>query len=197
MKSRTPGKVRIISGSWRNSRLDVADLPGLRPTPERVRETLFNWLQPRLPGARCLDLFAGTGVLGFEAASRGAGSVVLVERDPSLVRRLNEAKSRLRADVVEVIQADALSWLQAAHPPFDIVFIDPPFAQGLWQQVLPALLPILANDARIHIESPIATHYPAPARWALLREGRTREMRHVLYAASAAGPVTLGPGEGE
>lgn len=195
--NRTPGKVRIIAGSWRNSRLDVAELPGLRPTPERVRETLFNWLQPRLSGSRCLDLFAGSGALGFEAASRGAGSVVMVERDPTLIRRLNETKSRLRADSVAVVQADALSWLRVAQPPFDIVFVDPPFAQDLWQQVLPALLPMLANDARIHVESPIATQYSVPARWSLLREGRTRELRHVLYAAPAAGPVTLGPGEGE
>lgn len=196
MNPQAPGKVRIIAGSWRNSRLDVADLPGLRPTPERVRETLFNWLQPRLPGARCLDLFAGSGALGLEAASRGAGHVVLVERDASLVQRLNAAKARLRATQVEVIQADALHWLQSAHAPFDIVFIDPPFAHNLWSQVLPALLPILASDARIHVESPLSTDYPLPARWLALREGHTRDMRHVLYAAAVSGPVTLGPGEG-
>ncbi len=197
MNAMAPGKIRIISGIWRNSRLHVADLQGLRPTPERVRETLFNWLQPRLPGARCLDIFAGTGALGFEAASRGAGHVTLVEHNPALVRCLHDTKTRLRADMVEVVQADALSWLLTSHSAFDIVFIDPPFAQNLWQQVLPALQPILANEARVHIESPITTHYRVPAQWALLREGHTRDMRHVLYAASAAGPVTLGLGKGE
>ncbi|PIQ37617.1 MAG: 16S rRNA (guanine(966)-N(2))-methyltransferase RsmD [Lysobacterales bacterium CG17_big_fil_post_rev_8_21_14_2_50_64_11] len=197
MNPQAPGKVRIIAGSWRNSRLDVVDLPGLRPTPERVRETLFNWLQPRLPGARCLDLFAGSGALGFEAASRGAGHVLLVERDASLVQRLNAAKTRLRAEQVDVVQADALHWLQMPQPPFDIVFIDPPFAHNLWPQVLPALLPMLANDARIHVESPLATPYPVPARWLALREGHTRDMRHVLYAAGVASPATLGSGEGQ
>ncbi|PKM15715.1 MAG: 16S rRNA (guanine(966)-N(2))-methyltransferase RsmD [Gammaproteobacteria bacterium HGW-Gammaproteobacteria-2] len=197
MRSKPPGKVRIIAGTWRNSRLDVADVPGLRPTPERVRETLFNWLQPRLPGACCLDLFAGSGALGFEAASRGAAHVAMLERDGSLVRNLQQAKDRLHADQVDVIHADALEWLNVAQGPFDIVFIDPPFAQSLWQQVLPALQRLLAADARVHVESPLATHCPVPAQWTLLREGHTRDMRHVLYAASAVGPVTLVPGEGE
>lgn len=158
-------------------------MPGLRPTPERVRETLFNWLQPRLPGARCLDLFAGSGALGFEAASRGAAQVVMVERDGALVRSLQQTKSRLSADQIDIIHADALAWLNAAQGPFDIVFIDPPFAQDLWQRVLPALQRALADDARIHVESPLTVHYPLPAQWSLLREGRTRDMRHVLYGS--------------
>lgn len=193
MRSQPPGKVRIIAGSWRNSRLEVVDVPGLRPTPERVRETLFNWLQPRLPGARCLDLFAGSGALGFEAASRGAAQVVMVERDGTLVRNLQQTKGRLSAGQVDIIHADALEWLNTARGPFDIVFIDPPFAQDLWHRVLPALQPLLAGDARIHVESPLTAHFPLPAQWGLLREGHTRDMRHVLYAAPAAGPATLGP----
>src|SRR3546814_10250620 len=113
MRSKPPGKVRIIAVRWRNSRLDVADMPGLRPTPERVRETLFNWLQAREPGARCLDLFAGSGALCFEATSRGAAQVVMVERDGALVRSLEQAKTLLGADQVEVIDADELSRLNS------------------------------------------------------------------------------------
>src|SRR5690606_15336453 len=125
-----PGRIRIIGGTLRGSRLDVPDRPGLRPTADRVRETLFNWLQPVLPGARCLDAFAGTGALGLEAASRGAASVLALERDPALATALRAAVQRLGATTVEVHAADALAWL--ARPPdrrFDIVFLDPPFAE--------------------------------------------------------------------
>ncbi len=178
-----PGKLRIIAGSLRNSRLAVPDRPGLRPTPERVRETLFNWLMPVLPGARCLDLFAGTGALGIEALSRGAGEVVFVERDVALAAALRANLARLRQLQAPVVCADALSWLHAPHPPFDIVFLDPPFAQDLWQAAARALAPSLVPGAWVYVESPAATLPALPADWRLHREGRAGEVRYALYRA--------------
>lgn len=126
------GQVRIIAGEWRGRKLDVPDLPGLRPSGDRGRETLFNWLQPYLPGARCADLFAGSGALGFEAASRGAAHVDLVEIAPLAVSALVESRSALRAEQVAVHRANALDWLAAQAPDsLDVVFIDPPFDSGL------------------------------------------------------------------
>jgi len=126
-----PGRLRIIAGRWRGRRLTVPALPGLRPTPDRVRETLFNWLGPRVEGARCLDLFAGTGALGFEAASRGAAQVVMVEQASRAVAQLRSHAAALLADVVEVVDREALSWLGGRFRRFDIVFLDPPFGRGL------------------------------------------------------------------
>jgi 16S rRNA (guanine966-N2)-methyltransferase len=175
-----PGVVRIIGGSWRGSKLPVADVAGLRPTADRVRETLFNWLQPMLAGATALDVFAGTGALGFEAASRGAAKVVLVERDPKLAASLSASATRLHADAVEVVCDDALSWLaRSPDQKFDLVFLDPPFAAALWQPALAALAPWLADDAWLYLESPRAA--PAAADgWAPYREGQTRDVRYAL-----------------
>jgi 16S rRNA (guanine966-N2)-methyltransferase len=186
-RSRPPapatGKVRIIGGRWRGTRLDVADAPGLRPTSDRVRETLFNWLQPILPGARVLDLFAGSGALGFEALSRGARSAVLVERDAKLVATLRAIAARLQGgEAAAVVQADAMAWLhQQPDNEFDLAFVDPPFDANFWGGVLPALTRKLAADAWLYVESPPeADAVPAP-EWALHREGRTREVRYALY----------------
>lgn len=196
MKSTTPGKVRIIAGRWRNSRLDVADRPGLRPTSERVRETLFNWLQSRIAGARCLDLFAGTGALGLEAASRGAAEVTLLERDPLLVERLRAHVLRLQAVQVQVIATDALVWMAGSRQRFDLVFVDPPFALKLWNQTLASLAPLLADDARVYVESGAEAALHIPSGWELLREGRTREVRYALFAVKAEAPATLTAGMG-
>ena len=178
-----PGSVRIIAGRWRGTRLPVPDAPGLRPTSDRVRETLFNWLQPVLPGARVLDLFAGTGALGLEAASRGAARVQLVEADARLAQTLAATAARLDPDGrVAVRQGDALAFLREdAGAPWDIAFVDPPFAAGLWPAVLAALPARLAADAWLYLESP-AGHAPAlPSDWALHREGGTRDVRYALY----------------
>ncbi|MCD7097144.1 16S rRNA (guanine(966)-N(2))-methyltransferase RsmD [Stenotrophomonas sp. MMGLT7] len=179
------GQVRIIGGRWRNTRLPVADLAGLRPTGDRVRETLFNWLMPKLPGARVLDLFAGSGVLGLEAVSRGAASAVLVERDPGQAARLREAVGRLdAATLIEVVQGDALAWLAGVPAAgFDIAFLDPPFAAGLLPATLPALAPRLAPGAWVYVEAP---EEPAalPAGWTPHRQGRTRETCYTLYRTS-------------
>lgn len=178
-----PGSVRIIAGRWRGTRLPVPDRPGLRPTSDRVRETLFNWLQPVLPGARVLDLFAGSGALGLEAASRGAAQVQLVEADPQLARALTETAARLDPERrVAVHRGDALAFLRtSAEAPFDIAFVDPPFAAGLWPAVL-ALLPArMAAQAWLYVESQAGQVPPMPAEWALHRENHTRQVRYALY----------------
>ena len=127
-RSASKGAVRIIAGRWRSRRLPVVTTERLRPTPDRVRETLFNWLAGEVGGARCLDLFAGTGALGFEAASRGAKSVVMVERECGVAAVLERAARALGADNVTITCADALAWTPPAGGQFDIVFLDPPWS---------------------------------------------------------------------
>lgn len=196
MKPRQPaaamGQVRIIGGRWRNTKLPVPLSPGLRPSSDRVRETLFNWLTPRLGGARVLDLFAGSGALGLEAVSRGAAQATLVERDAALSRQLRESVARLGAqDQITVVQADALQWLrQPAGPLADIAFVDPPFADGLWEAVIAGLPSHLAADAWLYVESPADQAPKMPAAWLLHREGGTREVRFALYRRATA---TLSP----
>ena len=182
------GQVRIIGGRWRNTRLQVPQLQGLRPTSDRVRETLFNWLMPKLPGARVLDLFAGSGALGLEAVSRGAASAQLVERDPALVSALRQVVTRLDAAAqVQVAAADAVQWLDSAAPQqADIVFIDPPFAAGLWAQVFERLPRHLAADAWLYVEAPAGAAPMPPAGWSQHREGATRDVGYVLYRRVAA-----------
>ena len=186
------GQVRIIGGKWRNTKLPVPMSPGLRPSSDRVRETLFNWLMPKLGGARVLDLFAGSGALGLEAISRGAAQATLVERDGALCRQLRESVAKLGSqDQIQVAQADALQWLaQSAAGQADIVFVDPPFAAGLWESVLAGLEPHLAADAWLYLESPADQVPVVPAPWLLHREGGTREVRFALYRRAAA---TLSP----
>ncbi|KAF1718356.1 16S rRNA (guanine(966)-N(2))-methyltransferase RsmD [Pseudoxanthomonas yeongjuensis] len=179
------GKVRIIGGRWRGTRLPVPASPGLRPSGDRVRETLFNWLMPVLAGARVVDVFAGTGALGLEAVSRGAAHAVLVERDAALARSLSETVARLSAqELVEVAHGDALAWLGRQAPAsFDVAFVDPPFDADLWQPTLAALLPKLAQSAWLYVESPPGQAPTLPVEWALHREGHTREVRYALYRA--------------
>lgn len=178
-----PGRVRIVGGRWRGTRLDVPDVDGLRPTSDRVRETLANWLQPALPGARVLDLFAGTGALGFESVSRGAASAVLVERDARLAAALAATAARLPGgDVLQVRRGDALQ-VAAALPAgsIDIAFVDPPFAAGLWDAALAALAPALAPQAWLYVESESDRPATPDAEWRLHRELRTRETHCALY----------------
>ncbi|QCO67403.1 16S rRNA (guanine(966)-N(2))-methyltransferase RsmD [Luteimonas yindakuii] len=177
------GSVRIVGGRWRGTRLPVPDAPGLRPTSDRARETLFNWLQPWLPGARVLDLFAGSGALGLEAVSRGAAQAVLVERDAALADALDASVHRLDArDSVQVVRADVREWLRAPlFGRFDGVFCDPPFEAGLWATVLERLDPWLNDAAWLYLESPASAPVEPAGAWRLHREGGTRDARHALY----------------
>lgn len=172
--------MRIIAGTWRGRRIEVAEAADLRPSADRVRETLFNWLMPELPGARCLDLFAGTGVLGCEAVSRGAASACLVERDRALAARLRALKETLASPALEVVEADALAWLKHAARPFNIVFVDPPFHQDLARQALLALARgWLAPGALIHVETERGA-LPELAEFAPHRAGHTRQVDYAL-----------------
>jgi 16S rRNA (guanine966-N2)-methyltransferase len=181
----SPGRVRIIGGSLRGSILNVPERAGLRPTPGRVRETLFNWLQGHLAGARCLDLFAGTGALGIEALSRGAAAVCFVERDAGLADALRAQLERLDQHNWQVVCADAPGWLRADPPaqPYDLVFLDPPFADGLWSALAGWLESAgwLAPQAFIHLEMPLAGEFVAPPAWSVWRRARAGEVAHALY----------------
>ena len=151
------GEIRIIGGQWKRTRLKVATKPGLRPTPDRVRETLFNWLGQDLTGWRCLDAFAGTGALGLEAASRGATAVRLVEQDAALVAQLGGLQQRLGAANVVVQRGDGIAALRQATPgTLDVVFLDPPFDADLFLPALQAAATALAPDGFIYLEAPQA-----------------------------------------
>ncbi len=180
-----PGSVRIIGGRWRRTRVAVAASEALRPTSDRVRETLFNWLAPVIEGARCLDLYAGSGVLGFEAVSRGARAATLVDDDPAAVRVMQALAGRLGAHEIEICRAEALGWLRAAPRAYDIVFVDPPFGAGLLEPTL-ALLGAgwLAPAALVYVEAP-AKAPPLPAGWTVTRSGATRQVRYALLSRSS------------
>lgn len=170
---RTIGSVRIIGGRWRGRKLPVPDAPGLRPSGDRVRETLFNWLQPHIQGARCADLFAGTGALGFEAASRGAGEVTLVERSANLADVLRHTAESLQAANVQIVHADALDWLGAQAPgSLDIIFVDPPFDTHLGKNTLERVSEsrALASGGLVYLESPRADAQSVPGNFLVARE---------------------------
>ena len=173
------GQIRIIAGEYRGRRIRVASRPGLRPTPDRVRETLFNWLGQRLDGESCLDLFAGTGALGFEAASRGAARVVMVEADRTAFSALQTARETIGARNVELILGDALAYLAKARERFDVVFLDPPFRQNALPAVLERLQPRLAGGARVYIEAPAACMLGG--RWHELKSARAGQVSYQLF----------------
>jgi 16S rRNA (guanine966-N2)-methyltransferase len=155
--SATAHEVRIIGGQWKRTKLPVADKPGLRPTPDRVRETLFNWLGHDLAGWRCADVFAGTGALGLEAASRGAAEVLLVEQDPELVSLLRATVAKLQASSVKVERANGLSVLGRLAPAsLNLVFLDPPFEAALYEKALAAAGPLLGAEGVVYLEAPTA-----------------------------------------
>ncbi len=182
--------VRIIGGSWRGRRIPVPDLPGLRPTPDRVRETLFNWLQQDVADARCLDLFAGSGALGLEALSRGAREVVFVEPAVGAARSLREQLTRLGVTAkAQLVEMGAKRYLTTPAAPFDLVFVDPPFGQ----QALPLYLPLLAAAGRVrpgglvYLECERTAGTPAlPAHWELLRSKSAGEVGYHLARAMAS-----------
>jgi len=163
-------RVRIIGGRWRSRILRFPPAAQLRPTPDRVRETLFNWLGQRLDGLACLDLFAGSGALGFEALSRGAARVVMVESDRAIAAALRESAKLLEAEP-QVVVRDAMDYLAHTGEAFDVVFVDPPYASGLAERALAALGPRLAPGARVYVESDRRLDPPggwracSPPRW--------------------------------
>ncbi len=172
-------RVRIIGGEWRSRLIDFEDAEGLRPTPDRVRETLFNWLGQDLTGWRVLDLFAGSGVLGFEALSRGAASAVLVDRSRGAVERLRATAAALGTDRAELLHCDALEFLaRPGGSAFDVVFVDPPYASGLALPVLERLAPHLAPGARVYVESAAPLALPG---WTALRSGRAGAVCYQLF----------------
>jgi 16S rRNA (guanine966-N2)-methyltransferase len=180
-------EVRIIGGLWKRSKLPVADQPGLRPTPDRVRETLFNWLGQDLSGWRCLDAFAGSGALGFEAASRGAAEVVLLERDPALAASLRQCQQRLQADRLRIEAADALNWMsRAAAGRFDLVLLDPPFGSDLLERALPLALPLVDRAGFIYLEA-AGRPTTLPEGWMLHRQGRAGAVHFHLLKRAADG----------
>lgn len=172
------GRVRIIGGEWRSRLIPVPDRPGLRPTPDRVRETLFNWLGQDLTGLVCLDLFAGSGALGFEAASRGAARVVMVDKDRLTLETLERSRRELGATGVEIVAGDALEFLARASDRFDVVFLDPPFRQNGLPEVLSRLPRCLAAGARVYIEAGRPVEPSAP--WLELRRKRAGQVSYQL-----------------
>jgi len=172
-------RVRIIGGRWRSRVIRFPPAAQLRPTPDRVRETLFNWLGQRLDGLACLDLFAGSGALGFEALSRGARKVVMVESDRTVAAALRESAKLLEADGAEIVVGDAIAFLGRSGEPFDVVFLDPPFASDLAARAMERLLPRLNAGARVYVESAEPLAMPAP--WKALREDRAGAVRYALY----------------
>ncbi len=183
-KSGKSNSVRIIGGDWRGRRLPVADVPGLRPTGDRCRETLFNWLQPWVPAADCADLFAGTGALGFEAASRGAASVLMIEKHPQAQSVLRQSIEQLQAGQVNLHAGGAMSLIKDLKPDsFDIVFVDPPFDSNLCELVLERLVKsdCVRRGGFIYVESPASVVIPAPEAWSTWRDKQLGEVRMQLF----------------
>jgi 16S rRNA (guanine(966)-N(2))-methyltransferase RsmD len=171
-------RVRIIGGAWRSRLISFPPSKDLRPTPDRVRETLFNWLGQDLTGKTCLDLFAGSGALGFEAASRGARRVVMVENDATVFRAIATNREALAATAVEPKKADALEFLRAGDGVYDVVFLDPPFKAGYWSRLAPLLPPRLAPGALVYYES--ATPPELQPGWNVHRQDRAGQVRYQL-----------------
>ena len=187
--SRAARTLRIIGGSWRGRRLRFPPSAQIRPTPDRVRETLFNWLAARVPGARCLDLFAGSGALGLEALSRGAAHVTFVERDAAAAREIAARLAEWGGQEARVEHIDARAFLERTPAPFDIVFLDPPFASGLLAAT-PARLEQggwLTPDALVYVESAADAPPLVPPVWTALKEKRAGEVGYHLYSRAARG----------
>jgi 16S rRNA (guanine966-N2)-methyltransferase len=186
-KKSRPGRLRIVAGNWRSRLLEIADAPGLRPTSERIRETLFNWLAPRLADARCLDLFAGSGALGLEALSRGAASCVFVENSAKVVAALRKNIATLDAGGADIHEIDAIEYLNGLRKvEFDIVFLDPPFETDMHADLCRLLVErsLLAEGARIYIEESCST--PAtvlPGGWQIMHTKNAGNVRYSLMSS--------------
>lgn len=189
------GQIRIIGGQWRGRKLPVPDSPGLRPTTDRVRETLFNWLAPSMVDARCLDCFAGSGALGLEALSRYAASATLLEMDRSVSQQLQQNLASLKATHAKVVNTNSLAFLAQTGTPHDVVFVDPPFRKGLLEETLTLLENNgwLADDALIYVESEVENGLPpVPAHWELHREKVAGQVAYRLYHRQSQGETDAG-----
>lgn len=183
--SRHPGhgnKVRLIGGEYRRLQLHFPDAAGLRPTPDRVRETLFNWLGQDLTGMTCLDAFAGSGALGFEAASRNASRVVMLESGHAAAESLRANRDRLKASRVEIHEADALRWMRCCDERFDLILLDPPFAGNMMEQVLPLAIHLLNPQAWLYVEQ--AERVVVPDGFIMHREGTAGQSHFALFKAA-------------
>src|SRR4249920_2019045 len=174
------GTLRIVGGKYRSRKLRVPARPGLRPTPDRVRETLFNWLGQDLSGLACLDLFAGSGALGFEALSRGAATCVMVEKDAAALRALRDNAQKLDAMNLTVVRGDALEFARETRARFDVVFVDPPYRLGLQAAALQGVHGVLARYGRVYVES--ASIFEPPLGWRVLKSGRAGNVHFYLLA---------------
>ena len=184
------GQIRIIGGQWRGRKLPVPDSPGLRPTTDRVRETLFNWLAPSMADARCLDCFAGSGALGLEALSRYAASATLLEMERHVAQQLQKNLAALKAEHGKVVNTNTLTYLNQSGTPHDVVFIDPPFRKGLLEETLNLLETNgwLADSALIYVESEVENGMPpVPASWDLHREKIAGQVAYRLYHREVQG----------
>ncbi len=184
------GQIRIIGGQWRGRKLPVPDSPGLRPTTDRVRETLFNWLAPSMVSARCLDCFAGSGALGLEALSRYASAATLIEMERGVAQQLQQNLATLKAANAKVVNTNTLTFLNQPGTPHDIVFVDPPFRKGLLDDTLRLLEDNgwLADDALIYVESEVENGLPpVPLHWDLHREKVAGQVAYRLYYRTAQG----------
>lgn len=187
-KTSAQGAIRIISGKYRGRKLPVLDAEGLRPTTDRVKETVFNWLMPYIQDSVCLDCFAGSGGLGFEALSRGAEKVTFIELNKSAAQQIQNNLRQIGANNADVINKDALSFLNTQAQSFDLVFIDPPFRQELINKTLSALEQgWLADDALIYIEMESEqTKLNIPVNWILLKEKKAGQVIYALYQTTTA-----------
>jgi 16S rRNA (guanine966-N2)-methyltransferase len=187
-KSAKNNRVRIISGDWRGRLLEIADVPGLRPTGDRSRETLFNWLQPWVPAADCADLFAGTGALGFEAASRGAASVLMIEKDPQAQVVLRQSIEQLQPEQVNLHAGGAMSMIEEMEPDsFDLIFVDPPFDSNLGGVVLERLAKknCVRRGGFVYVETPASSNLSPPEDWSIWRDQQMGEVRMQLFRRQA------------
>jgi 16S rRNA (guanine966-N2)-methyltransferase len=178
-----PNTVRIIGGVWRSRLIEFPDAADLRPTPDRVRETLFNWLGQDLSGMVCLDLFAGSGALGFEALSRGAASVIMVERNSAALRALRDNAQKLGATGLTVVRGDALEFARGARSRFDVVFVDPPYRLGMQVAALAPLRGLLAAGGRVYVEGDAA--FEPPRGWAVFKRARAGNVHFHLLVREA------------
>ena len=184
MNSSRKSKLRIIGGRWRGRNIEFLQATDIRPTPNRVRETLFNWLARRVESAACLDLFAGSGVLGFEAVSRGAASATLIENNPLVCKQLGREITRLEASTMCAVEADACAFIRRTTNAYNLLFIDPPFDSGLYRKTLDAILKndrILAPAALIYIEWKAGEPLAPPAKLNMVRRQQASEVQYALF----------------